>query len=218
VWISRSYNSERPLEYGVHSAICLHGFDANQPIALRVKGGNVEASTTVVPTTGEPNVDGYLLPSTLFEDGQELPVYPAGADLLISQMWMFVTTAAARDQFARGEKLFLTAIQAGRKAITQQDVATPTLPGRIRIDGLPEGQTRLLILGFRQDKVVPVGLYRLSNTDESAGLVARLGSVRMPRARAAEFEVSATVLKSRPAGEYCVTVPLQKQINCPFVG
>ncbi|WP_130445161.1 hypothetical protein [Kribbella rubisoli] len=202
-----------PLEYFVHSAICLHGFDQREAITVRVRAGSVTASTTVVPIAGEPNVEQYLGPRTLF-DGHELPVYPVGVDLLMSQMWMLATTSAAREQFARGEKLSLTAVQAGKRAQAEQEVATPTVPERVGIDGLPEGRTRLLIMGFKVGQQVPVGLYR-ANEDESAQLVVRLGSVRMTAARAAEFEVDSDVLDGRMTGEYCVTVPLEEQFNCP---
>ncbi|MFD3401550.1 hypothetical protein ACFWUU_12760 [Kribbella sp. NPDC058693] len=213
IWISRAYHSEMPLEYGVHSALCLHGFDPGRAIDVRVRAGSVTVSTSVVPLSGEPNLDAYMDPRTLFSD-RELPVYPAGVDLMISEMWMFVTIPEAREQFARGERLSLTAVQAGKRAKNQQEVATPTMPERVGIDGLPESRTRLLILGFKPGQQVPVGLYR-ANADESAQLVARLGSVRMTAARAAEFEVGPGVLDGRESGEYCVTVPLEEQFNCP---
>lgn len=217
VWISPATGLQMPVEFYDHAALCLHGFDASRPIAVQVKAGTFTSSTTVVPTAGEPNLDTYLPPGTLFENGPEVPVYSTGADLLMSEMWMFVTTAEAREQFARGERLSLTATQPDRQADGQQEVAIPTRPSRSEVDGLPDDETRLLIYGFTPGQMVPIGLYR-ADEGESAQLVARLGSVRIPAARVAEYDVSVAVLQGRPPGEYCVTVPLEEQFNCPPVG
>jgi hypothetical protein len=218
IWISKAYNTDRPLEYPLHSALCLHGFALDQPIAVRVRAGNFSATTTVRPSSATTDFADYLPPSTLFKRAGDLRVYSVGPDLLMSRMWAFAAVADARSQLARVSRLTLTAEQADRRAVNQQGVTTPTLPDRTRLDGLPAGEVSLLVYGFEPGTVVPIGLYVMSTSDEKAELVARVGTVQIPAARVAYFTAPKGLLKDRPAGDYCLLVPVAEQDGCPFAG
>jgi hypothetical protein len=235
VWISSAYidapfDDHRAVTYLIReSGLCLFGFSDKQSIKIHVRVGTAVFDTTVVPTatTPPPEFPEYEAPETLLRGGtltvQHPPVFdgqsPEPDPVLQSGMWWFLPPLKIRDAMAETGSLQISAAQAGRTASRTQHVVLPTSPDRIWLD---HEAYELAVFGFAPGQVIPVGLYKLTGEFDGPGETATLvgdsiGTVKMPPSRVAVFKVPADVVTSVAGGavEYCITVPLETQYNCP---
>jgi hypothetical protein len=225
VWLNNLYS---PTEYPYIVVLCLRGFQEATPIEVRLTTGSYTATTQVTPTSDPPTLSDSLgyedEPSTtLFDDGAELRIYardygggavdgPEGA--FVTEMWSFFPPRAARDAMADAGSIELTAVQGALTARIEQPISMPT---RRDYYMLTRGRERLVLVGYPEGAVVPIGLYKKKSGASSASLVEELGTVTMPRSRVDSFAVPPGLLTGRRLGTYCVLPPVDQEGDCERV-
>jgi hypothetical protein len=222
VWLNNLYS---PTEYPYIVVLCLRGFQEAAPIEVRLTTGSYTATTRVTPTSDPPIMSDSLgyeeEPSTtLFDDGAELRIYardygggavdgPEGA--FVTEMWSFFPPRAARDALADAGSIKLTAVQGALTARIEQPISMPT---RRDYYMLTRGRERLVLVGYPEGAVVPIGLYRENPHTSSAALVKEVGAVTVPRSRVVSFTIPRGLLSGRRPGTYCVLPPVDREADC----
>ncbi|MEW2413820.1 hypothetical protein AB0953_08855 [Streptomyces sp. NPDC046866] len=211
VWIGNIAGKQR-VTFPEESGLCLSGFSDAEPVQITVSTGAGRYTTSVQPTPGPPTGSQDEAPDSLFRGGT-LAAHEVGGGVMQSEQWWFIPPDGAREELAASGKLTLRATQGSLTADYEQPVQLPDRPERMWVT--PVSHT-LLVYGFEPGSRIPIGLYKEDVPDEHAVLVRRIGTVTMPRSRAATFTVPAGVLaETRNQGRFCVTVPLPTQYNCP---
>jgi hypothetical protein len=218
-WLS---GVEGPAEVTIssHVWLCLRGFAPKDPITLTVSTDGHDFATTVVPVEGPLTYEHEERADTLFR-GDRLTVHDIGGGVMQSEMWFLVPPDATREALAASGRITITATAAGRAVSYEQKIALPQVPERTWLD---ESRRYLLINGFTPGLRVPVGLYLGKSENPGLGiarLVRSIGTVVVPPSRVVVFtipdEVTAQVrARAYGDGDYCVTVPLETQENCPI--
>jgi hypothetical protein len=211
-WVS-SITGPKSIPIPQTVSLCLHGFSPNQEVKVTVSAGSRDYTTSVMPTTEKLTFQRYEPAASLFEGGL-LKVYAVGNEVFQSERWDFVPPDPAREDLAAARRLTIRATQDGNTSSYAQPVALPTEPERFWVE---TGKVhRLLVYGFKPGMRVPIGLYKGNQGIGEAKLVRRIGVVVMPQSRAAIFTVPQDVVaETGGKGDYCVTVPLKEQFNCP---
>lgn len=218
VWMGTAHPGE-PLTPFDHTWLCLHGFDPDATVDITVSTGEFTARTTADART--PHRLESLHPHTLFTDRDHIWLdRDEEPGFLLSNMWTLAPAERLLAEMVREGRLTLTATQGAVTAVFDQPVAPRTIPGREALSGLHPSVSRIIIWGFRRGTEVPVGLYRKLPPPDGyasgpAELVEQLASVRMGQSWSAEYTVPEDLLHRVPPGDYCVTVPLDEQFNCP---
>ncbi|MFJ8042237.1 hypothetical protein ACIRBX_17210 [Kitasatospora sp. NPDC096147] len=214
VWLSSAANGPVELRLTEPVALCLHGFRADQEVAVTLAVGSRTFRTGVLPRA-EAVAEGEEPAEALF-GGAGLVVYGEDGAVQGSRPWRLVPPNVPREALAKAGSFQLTAQQGTLTAQHGQGVALPDHPGA-DAPAAPVGTARhLVVSGYRPGEMVPVGLYRLGDAGDRADLASRVGEVVMPVSRVAVFTLPAGAVPA-DGGAYCVAVPLGGPGNCPKV-